>query len=152
MCDLRTASFHSCCSTQNLTALNGRKPLSSFVQEWVDAPNFAIHPLTTITKSAHKDTHAHVGGLTHTCMHMMCAHAHRSKPMRSQVLSGLTLNKWSIHLSSQNMLSVTRCCRMSHSIITPDTKMSYNQVIPHHSQTKWKWKWSWAEQVKQALY
>lgn len=126
-CDLRANLFLSSCSTHIPTALShwmAGKPTPIWFSSGRTHQALPSIPSPPITKSARKDTHAHVGGMAHTCMHMMRAHAH--KPIHSQVLSGLTLNKWSIHLSSQNVASINRCRLMFHSSTTAGSTMSYN--------------------------
>lgn len=128
-CDLIIILFLRNCSTHNLTAFSHRaagKPTPVWFSSGWTHQTLPSIPSPPITKSARKDVHAHVGGMAHTCMHMVRAHAHRIKPMHSQVLSGLTLNKWSIHLSSQKVASINRCCLMFHSSITAGSEMSYN--------------------------
>lgn len=111
-------------------------------------------PSPPITKSTRSDMHAHVGGMAHTCMHMMRAHAHRSRPIHSHKYSlGLTLNKWSIHLSARNVPSINRCCLMSRSSVRAGRKMRYNfekllKVIQHRSLNE-EINFELTEQVKQ---
>lgn len=56
-----------------------------------------------------------VGWRTHACT--WCVHTPTGEKTHTltQVLSGITLNKWSIHLSSRSVSSVNRCCLMSSS-------------------------------------
>lgn len=86
--------FLSRCSTHSPSPKHNSKASSTLVQEWVDAPNFAIHPITAHYQKCTQ-------GLARPCewdgAHM---HAHdvRTRPqgqthVLTQVLSARTLNK-----------------------------------------------------------
>lgn len=103
------------------------KASSNLVQQWADAPNFAIHPLTAHYQKC-TQRHARPCGWdgAHIHAHDACTRPQKQTHTLTQVLSGLTLNKWSIHLSSQNVASINRCCLMPRSSRPAGGKMSHN--------------------------
>ena len=58
--------------------------------------------------------------------HDACTRPQEETRTLTQVPSGLTLNKWSIHLSSQSVLNINRCHPMSCSLNPTGKEMSYN--------------------------
>ena len=89
--------------------------------------NFAIHPLTAHYQKCTQG-HARPCGWdgAHMHAHDVCTRPQEQTRTLTQVLSGLTLNKWSIHLSSRNVPSINRCCLMSRSSVRAGRKMRYN--------------------------
>lgn len=120
---LTNSSILSNWSTHNPTALNGGKATPAWISSGRTRQTLPSIPSPPITKTLGQGRARPCGwAVVHMHANDACARPQEQAHALTQVLSGLTLNKWSIHLGSQNVPSINSCRLISCSSIAAGSK------------------------------
>lgn len=124
-CDLQTLLFSATASLTTQQPWTAGKPTPTWISSGRTRQTWPSIPSPPITKTRVQGRARPCGwDVVHMHANDTCARPQEQAHALTQVLSGLTLNKWSIHLGSQNVPSINRCRLISCSSIAAGSKKS----------------------------